>query len=63
MYLIRTISDLRTALRAERSRGKSIGFVPTMAYLHIGLNDKPVKFVLQYDTIGGATDEAVKAYA
>ena len=36
MQLIRTISDLRTALKAERSRGKSIGFVPTMGYLHIG---------------------------
>ncbi|WP_376710296.1 pantoate--beta-alanine ligase [Pseudochrobactrum lubricantis] len=36
MQLIRTIADLRTALRAERSRSKSIGFVPTMGYLHIG---------------------------
>ncbi len=36
MQLIRTIADLRTTLRAERSRGKSIGFVPTMGYLHIG---------------------------
>ena len=36
MQLIRTIADLRTALKVERSRGKSIGFVPTMGYLHIG---------------------------
>ncbi|MDR0252009.1 MAG: pantoate--beta-alanine ligase [Brucellaceae bacterium] len=36
MQLIRTISDLRAALKVERSRGKSIGFVPTMGYLHIG---------------------------
>lgn len=36
MQLIRTISDLRAALLAERSNGRSIGFVPTMGYLHIG---------------------------
>lgn len=36
MQLIRTIADLRTALKVERSRGKSIGFVPTMGYLHVG---------------------------
>ena len=36
MQLIRTIADLRTALRAERSAGKTVGFVPTMGYLHIG---------------------------
>lgn len=36
MQLIRTIADLRTALRAERSRSKSIGLVPTMGYLHVG---------------------------
>ncbi|WP_022712221.1 pantoate--beta-alanine ligase [Pseudochrobactrum sp. AO18b] len=36
MQLIRTIADLRTALRAERSTGKTIGFVPTMGYLHVG---------------------------
>lgn len=36
MQMIRTVSDLRAALAAERSAGRSIGFVPTMGYLHIG---------------------------
>lgn len=36
MQVIHTISDLRVAVAAERSAGRSIGFVPTMGYLHIG---------------------------
>ncbi|WP_439272529.1 pantoate--beta-alanine ligase [Pseudochrobactrum sp. HB0163] len=36
MQLISRIADLRAALRAERISGRSIGFVPTMGYLHIG---------------------------
>ncbi|MGO4449482.1 pantoate--beta-alanine ligase [Phyllobacterium sp. TAF24] len=36
MKVIATIAELRTALKAERLKGKSIGLVPTMGYLHIG---------------------------
>ncbi|MBA8876579.1 pantoate--beta-alanine ligase [Phyllobacterium myrsinacearum] len=36
MKVISTIAELRAALKAERLKGKSIGLVPTMGYLHIG---------------------------
>nr|WP_320133108.1 pantoate--beta-alanine ligase [uncultured Holophaga sp.] len=36
MRIIRTIPELRTALKAVREKGKTIGFVPTMGYLHEG---------------------------
>ena len=36
MKVIATIAALRTALKAERLKGRSIGLVPTMGYLHIG---------------------------
>lgn len=34
--LFEGIADLRERLREERARGRSIGFVPTMGYLHAG---------------------------
>lgn len=36
MKIIDTIYDLRVALREERADGRSIGFVPTMGFLHAG---------------------------
>jgi|EP01132_Coremiostelium_polycephalum_P011067 pantoate--beta-alanine ligase len=36
MKVIATIAELRAALKAERLKGRSIGLVPTMGYLHIG---------------------------
>jgi pantoate--beta-alanine ligase len=36
MKVIATIAELRAALKADRLKGKSIGLVPTMGYLHIG---------------------------
>ncbi|UXN60658.1 pantoate--beta-alanine ligase [Phyllobacterium zundukense] len=36
MKVIATIAELRAALKSERFKGKSIGLVPTMGYLHIG---------------------------
>jgi pantoate--beta-alanine ligase len=36
MRIVRTIPELRVALRAVREAGQSIGFVPTMGYLHEG---------------------------
>ncbi|MFL0798121.1 MAG: pantoate--beta-alanine ligase [Cellvibrionaceae bacterium] len=36
MKIFHTISELRTALNAERKAGKRIGFVPTMGNLHNG---------------------------
>ncbi len=36
MRIVRTIPELRVALKAVRESGQSIGFVPTMGYLHDG---------------------------
>lgn len=36
MKTVETIGELRKALNAERSAGKTIGFVPTMGYFHEG---------------------------
>ena len=36
MKVVATIAELRAVLKAERLKGKSIGLVPTMGYLHIG---------------------------
>ena len=33
---VRTIVDLRARLDAERARGRLVGLVPTMGYLHEG---------------------------
>ena len=36
MKVIATIAELRAALAAERRKGRTIGLVPTMGYLHVG---------------------------
>ncbi len=36
MRLVRTVAELRIALRALREGGKRLGFVPTMGFLHEG---------------------------
>ena len=36
MKVLNTINNVRSFLRKERARGRSIGFVPTMGYLHQG---------------------------
>ena len=36
MRIVRTIAELRVALKAVRESGQSIGFVPTMGFLHEG---------------------------
>ena len=36
MRIVRTINELRVALKALRDKGQSIGFVPTMGFLHDG---------------------------
>jgi pantoate--beta-alanine ligase len=36
MRIVRSISELRVALKALRDQGQSIGLVPTMGYLHEG---------------------------
>ncbi len=36
MRIIESISDMITIIKAQRKAGKSIGFVPTMGYLHEG---------------------------
>ena len=36
MRLIRTPGEMRDWSRAERARGRTVGFVPTMGSLHAG---------------------------
>jgi pantoate--beta-alanine ligase len=36
MQTIKTIAELRAALAPHRKAGRSVGFVPTMGYLHVG---------------------------
>ncbi len=36
MEIIRTIEEMRRAVRKEKSRGRTVGLVPTMGYLHEG---------------------------
>ncbi len=36
MRLVETISDMKAIIRSNKSIGKTIGFVPTMGYLHEG---------------------------
>lgn len=36
MTLVRTVPELRAAVRAARDRGATVGFVPTMGFLHDG---------------------------
>ena len=36
MRLVRTVDELRSALRPLRREGRTIGLVPTMGYLHEG---------------------------
>ncbi|MCR6725831.1 pantoate--beta-alanine ligase [Agrobacterium fabrum] len=36
MRLVKTVAELRDAIAAFRRAGKTIGFVPTMGFLHIG---------------------------
>lgn len=36
MLIIRSIAQLRKTLQADRGKGRSIGFVPTMGYFHEG---------------------------
>lgn len=36
MRLVKTVAELRDAISAFRREGKSVGFVPTMGFLHIG---------------------------
>ncbi|GAE89106.1 pantoate-beta-alanine ligase [Acetivibrio straminisolvens JCM 21531] len=36
MRVIETISDLKAIVRTQKSMGRTIGFVPTMGYLHEG---------------------------
>lgn len=36
MRLVKTVAELRDAIAVFRSAGKTVGFVPTMGFLHIG---------------------------
>ena len=36
MKIVNRIDELRTMLTEEKTEGKTVGFVPTMGYLHEG---------------------------
>lgn len=36
MHIVNTISELQTVVQGKKEQGKTIGFVPTMGYLHDG---------------------------
>lgn len=51
MKIIETIAELKTALNEERNRGKSVGLVPTMGYLHEGHLSLMRRAELQNDVV------------
>ena len=36
IQIVSTVEEVRKAVKAEKAKGKTIGFVPTMGYLHEG---------------------------